>query len=73
MLPDPIAQVEDPAAPQVLPLTDGVTARVSSDEEKRWVYLSIAGAAGGAPLTLQIPAGEASDLAVLLVNAANGL
>ncbi len=57
----------------MVPLGDGVTATVSNDEERGWVYLSIADPAVGAPLILQIPAREASDFAVLLVNAANGL
>ena len=63
----------DPRTSKALPLYDGVTATVSSDEETGWVFLSISDAGGGAPLTLQIPSREASDLAVLLVNAANGL
>lgn len=57
----------------MLPLGDGVTATVSNDEDRQWVYLSIADAAASAPLILQIPARKASDFAVLLVNAANGL
>ncbi len=57
----------------MFPLGDGVTATVSNDKERRWVYLSISDAAASAPLILQIPAREASDFAVLLVNAANGL
>ncbi len=69
--PDP--HVGAPASAKPLRLYDGVTATVSRDEARGWVFLSITGAGGGAPLTLRIPSREASDLAVLLVNAANGL
>ncbi len=73
VLPGPSVESEDTTSPKVVPLDDGVTATVSSDKDRVSVYLSIAGAAGDTPLTLKIPADHASDLAVALVNAANGL
>ncbi|MDQ4069543.1 MAG: hypothetical protein M3203_08780 [Actinomycetota bacterium] len=64
---------EDPHSATIVPLSPGVKATISCDEEKGWVYLSIADAERTAPVALQIPAQQASDLAVALVNAANGL
>ena len=72
-IPEPILGSEDAESAKVLPLRGGVTATVSRDEDKGWVFLSITDATGGVDLTLKVPAREASDLAVLLVNAANGL
>ncbi|MDQ3895913.1 MAG: hypothetical protein M3326_01475 [Actinomycetota bacterium] len=59
--------------PKVVPLDDGVTATIARDEGTGWVFLSIAHTAAGGDFTLQIPARQASDLAVALVDAANGL
>ncbi len=72
VLPNPRLGV-DAGSANVLPLAEGVTATVTRDEEKGWVYLSIVDKTRGVPLTLEIPSQYASDLAVALVNAANGL
>ncbi len=69
----PDRRVDGTESVKALHLYGGVTATVSGDQAKEWVFLSIADAANGAPFTLRIPSREASDLAVLLVNAANGL
>ncbi len=57
---------------EVLPLAPGVAATVSSAEERTLVVVSIDHGVGTS-LTIRIPAQQASDLAVALVNAANGL
>ena len=54
-------------------LEEGVTAIVSADAGRKWVFLSIADDARGTILRLRIPSQQASDLAVALVNAANGV
>ena len=54
-------------------LSEGVTAAVSSDDDRSYVFLWIADESAGAPFNIRIPAEQASDLAVALVNAANGM
>ena len=57
----------------MIPLGPGVTAAVSADDERNWVFLSITDDdAGRHPFAIRIPVQQASDLAVALVNAANG-
>ncbi len=60
------------AVGEVLALAPGVAATVSSAEERTLVVVSIDQGVGTS-LTIRIPAQQASDLAVALVNAANGL
>lgn len=62
------------AAPvgRALTLYGGVQATVSGDDERTLVFLSVTDEVGTS-FTLRIPSQAASDLAVALVNAANGL
>ncbi len=57
---------------QPLPLSPGVAAKISTDQKSDAVLLSIVDETGTA-FSIQIPTAAASDLAVALVNAANGL
>ena len=57
---------------QALCLYPGVVATVSGDREADCVHLSITDDIGTS-FTVQIPSQAASDLAVALVNAANGM
>ena len=56
----------------VLPLSPGVVATVCSVDEGDSVFLSIDDEAGTS-FKIRIPSQQASDLAVALVNSANGL
>ncbi len=56
----------------VLPLSPGVVATVCSVDEGNSVFLSIDDEAGTS-FNIRIPSEQASDLAVALVNSANGL
>ncbi len=56
-----------------MPLQPGVAATVSTGRDGNSVCLSIIDDEGKSTFTVEIPAQAASDLAVALVNAANGL
>ena len=66
-----MTRLDAPSMSQTLPLYPGVVASVSGDDERSNVVLSVTDEVG-ASFTVQIPAQAASDLAVALVNAANG-
>jgi hypothetical protein len=55
-----------------VPLYTGVVATVAGDHQRDKVVLSLTDGLG-ASFTIEIPCRAASDLAVALVNAANGL
>ena len=57
----------------VIPLGPGIIGAVSADGEKTSVFLSITDDDGKPLFTLRIPAQQASNFAVALVNAANGV
>ena len=61
-----------PSVDRTVPLYPGVVATVAGEHERDKVVLSLTDGLG-ASFTIEIPSRAASDLAVALVNAANGL